>query len=72
VEVVGEDGKTSADQERDRTWVSPSDHSSFIVFSDYEPEIGILEQKQMSVIGMCIGVFKDVLSYERWTAVKVG
>jgi hypothetical protein len=25
VEVVGEDGKTGANQERDRTWVSPSD-----------------------------------------------
>ena len=46
--------------------------SLFIGFSDYESQIGILEQKRMSVNGMCIGVFKDVLSYKRWIAVKVG
>jgi hypothetical protein len=43
VEVVGEDGKTGANQERDRTWVSHLTASSFIEISDYERDIGILE-----------------------------
>jgi hypothetical protein len=68
-EVVGEDG---ANQERDGAWFAHLTASSSIAFSDYEPEIDILEQKRVSVTGMCIGVFKDVLSHERWIAVKVG
>jgi hypothetical protein len=72
MEAAREDGKTGANQERDRTWVSHLTASSSIAFSDYEQEIGILEQKRVSATGMCIRVFKDVLSHERWIAVKVG
>jgi hypothetical protein len=45
--------------------------SSSIAFSHHEQLICILEQKGMSVTGVCIGAVKDILSYETWIAVKV-
>ena len=72
VEVVGEDGRTGPTKSDIGRGFPYLTTSSFVVFSDYESEVGILKQKRMSVAGMCIGVFKNVLSYKRWTAVKVG
>jgi hypothetical protein len=71
VEVEGEDGKKAPIKDEIGCRFPHLTASSSIAFSDYEQAIGILEQKRILVTGMCIGVFKDVLSYERWIAVKV-
>ncbi len=45
--------------------------ASSIVFLYNEREIGVLEQKRMSVTGMYIGVFNE-LSRKRLKTIKVG